>query len=909
MSKYHFKETLLLTLTALLLSLGISGCGTVQDNLDKVRSLSPASVSERTETGPGTDVNASNAENSVNGISEVDNTPPVIDAGDLTVPYGTFLHLEDAASISDDRDPSPLLEIRAVYLLEQDEAAASVETEEKPTPEEPVSDEAHIGEAASLTENNPAAEAGVEEAVSEISSANAGISEVSSEPAEIETEAGPAGAADAASENQQGIGTAEEDTESEKDPATEEEKGPGYLFSIPGLYNMELLGTDVSGNQTQKSITVTVTDTVPPVLTGLQESFVITDQDTAPPSYLEGVSAADEIDGDLTASVTVDDSQVQYGIPGIYSILCSVSDASANETTASASVTIEDVTAPVITLSESSIGLFVTDSAPDYAAYVTADDASDGDVKDTLTIDDSAVKYAYPGTYSALISAQDRSGNTAQSSMEVVISGGLTTRDGMTFYYSTDDGHLYHGWSTIDGVKYYFDPGDGHLLTGLQTIDGKQYLLDSGDGRMMTLWQTIDDRKYYFSPEDGHMYHSWSNIEGAKYYFHPDDGHMLTGLQTIDGKQYLLATPGGRMMTGWQTISGRKYYFAADDGHMYHSWSTIDGRKYYFNPADGHLHTGLQTIGDKQYLLDSKDGHAVTGWQTIGGKTYYFADNDGHMYKSWSKIGNKKYYFDPNDGHMLTGWQDIGGRRYYLSPDDGHMYQSWSTIEGNKYYFSPDDGHMYKDWSKIGDKKYYFDPASGCMLTGWLPLNGRFYYLSPNDGHMYKSWSNIDGEKYYFSPDDGHMYIGWSNIGNKKYYFDPYDGILFTSWLYLDGYYYYLSPDDGHMYKGWSNIYGDTYYFDQDTGRMYTGTHTIGGEKYDFGIDGVATKVVTQQSSASTRSSSGDSGYYIGNRNTKVFHYPSCSSVSRMKSSNKVEFYSKSAAENANYRPCGICHP
>jgi hypothetical protein len=341
MSKYHFKKTLLLIMTASLLSLGISGCSTVQGNLEKFRSLSPASVSEGPESGPKTDVNASNAENTVNGISEVDHTPPVIKAGDLTIPYGTFLHLEDAASISDDRDPSPLLEILTVYKLEQDKPADPDEAKVESAPEESVSDEAAIGETASLAEapadteeSGFAAEAAGEEALSETSSADTGADNVPLESAESKTEASQAESADASSENQQGAETVEADAEAETDLTAEEEKGPGYLFSLPGLYSMELLGTDISGNQTQKSITVTVTDTVSPVLTGLQESFVITDQDTAPPSYLEGVSAADEIDGDLTASVTVDDSQVQYGIPGIYSILCSVSDASENEATA-----------------------------------------------------------------------------------------------------------------------------------------------------------------------------------------------------------------------------------------------------------------------------------------------------------------------------------------------------------------------------------------------------------------------------------------------------------------------------------------------------------------------------------------------------------------------------------------------
>ncbi len=49
---------------------------------------------------------------------------------------------------------------------------------------------------------------------------------------------------------------------------------------------------------------------------------------------------------------------------------------------------------------------------------------------------------------------------------------------------------------------------------------------------------------------------------------------------------------------------------------------------------------------------------------------------------------------------------------------------------------------------------------------------------------------------------------------------------------------------------------------------------------------------------------------YIGNKNTKVFHYPHCSSVKRMNESNK--FYYNGTAEEMEakgYRACENCHP
>lgn len=48
---------------------------------------------------------------------------------------------------------------------------------------------------------------------------------------------------------------------------------------------------------------------------------------------------------------------------------------------------------------------------------------------------------------------------------------------------------------------------------------------------------------------------------------------------------------------------------------------------------------------------------------------------------------------------------------------------------------------------------------------------------------------------------------------------------------------------------------------------------------------------------------------YIGNKNTKVFHYPGCSSVSRMKESNMVEITGRDQAIKKGYKPCGRCTP
>ena len=48
---------------------------------------------------------------------------------------------------------------------------------------------------------------------------------------------------------------------------------------------------------------------------------------------------------------------------------------------------------------------------------------------------------------------------------------------------------------------------------------------------------------------------------------------------------------------------------------------------------------------------------------------------------------------------------------------------------------------------------------------------------------------------------------------------------------------------------------------------------------------------------------------YVGNKNTKKFHYEWCSSAKQIKASNRVELSSRAAAINAGYVPCKNCNP
>ncbi len=97
------------------------------------------------------------------------------------------------------------------------------------------------------------------------------------------------------------------------------------------------------------------------------------------------------------------------------------------------------------------------------------------------------------------------------------------------------------------------------------------------------------------------------------------------------------------------------------------------------------------------------------------------------------------------------------------------------------------------------------------------------------------------------------------------------------------------------------------------------GYHTALHGTVVFSTDGTTVNVVktgsgvTSGGAGGSGASSGATGgsgggtRYIGNKNTKVFHLPSCSYLPYPE--NRVYFNTRQAAVHAGYRPCKKCHP
>jgi len=187
-----------------------------------------------------------------------------------------------------------------------------------------------------------------------------------------------------------------------------------------GTYIVEFLVEDTYGNSTTDFVTIEVQDRTAPVLECKLELFELADSATRN-DYRRQISAFDEIDGNLSAIMEIDDSKVEYGRIGDYEIYVTAIDKSGNVATKSYPVSIKDKTAPKLTLNKTTFSLTAGDDAPDYRSLIFAEDGIDGDVTSLITVDDSAVNYDKAGSYKVKFTVSDESGNTVTKQATVKV--------------------------------------------------------------------------------------------------------------------------------------------------------------------------------------------------------------------------------------------------------------------------------------------------------------------------------------------------------------------------------------------------------------------------------------------------------------------------------------------------------
>ncbi|MDD7390514.1 MAG: DUF5011 domain-containing protein [Lachnospiraceae bacterium] len=191
-------------------------------------------------------------------------------------------------------------------------------------------------------------------------------------------------------------------------------------FAEPGKYILTFSVQDEFNNSVSGDVVVDVADRISPEFNGLKTKYVLSESDDAP-EYLDGVTAEDEIDGDLTKKISLDAADVSYGVVGEYTVVYSVSDHAGNICEKEVPVIIKDSTPPVLSLEKSSFTLTEGDGRPDYLSFISAIDAIDGDVSGGIEVDDSNVDYDSAGTYTVSCKVTDSSGNASSRKITVKI--------------------------------------------------------------------------------------------------------------------------------------------------------------------------------------------------------------------------------------------------------------------------------------------------------------------------------------------------------------------------------------------------------------------------------------------------------------------------------------------------------
>lgn len=150
-------------------------------------------------------------------------------------------------------------------------------------------------------------------------------------------------------------------------------------------------------------------DSEKPTISGAVDITYIIGE-SATPNYTQGVTAFDNLDGNITSQIQVNSTAVNLAVPGQYNVVYTVEDLAGNVQTVTIKVTVKDETAPVIA-GVQGLQYVIGDPAPNYLTGVTATDNVDGAIT-AITVDSSAVNLTVVGVYAIVYSAKDSSNNS-----------------------------------------------------------------------------------------------------------------------------------------------------------------------------------------------------------------------------------------------------------------------------------------------------------------------------------------------------------------------------------------------------------------------------------------------------------------------------------------------------------------
>lgn len=177
---------------------------------------------------------------------------------------------------------------------------------------------------------------------------------------------------------------------------------------------------------------VTVADVTPPEIQLQGEAVVTVSKKNL---FVDpGVTATDNLDGDLSSSVTVTEQRKEENV---YTLVYSVADSDGNRAQATREVRVQDIVKPQITLNGDS-QMVIVQGDKYYDSGATALDDADGDLSANITVS-GGVDTARLGTHTITYTVQDSSGNTATAERVVTVIS-KTAAEANRIFLTFDDG-------------------------------------------------------------------------------------------------------------------------------------------------------------------------------------------------------------------------------------------------------------------------------------------------------------------------------------------------------------------------------------------------------------------------------------------------------------------------------------
>ena len=172
------------------------------------------------------------------------------------------------------------------------------------------------------------------------------------------------------------------------------------------------------------------TKNTPPVITA-KDKEIIQGKDY---NELEGVTATDQEDGNLTSSIKVINNTVDKNIPGVYEITYKVTDKNNAEVTKTIKVTVIKDESPVINATDKVIRV---GKEFNELEGISATDKEDGDITKNIKVIKNTTNINEIGTYEITYQVTDSYNNTATKTITIKVSEIELTKKNGEFYLNS----------------------------------------------------------------------------------------------------------------------------------------------------------------------------------------------------------------------------------------------------------------------------------------------------------------------------------------------------------------------------------------------------------------------------------------------------------------------------------------